>query len=127
MSETIDTSTELNDYRQVTTLDGRDYVLRFNFNQREGKWYLSIGDERDVNIVHGIKVVPLVSLLRKVKDARKPPGLLMARDLTASDAAFELGEKIIDLDPGLNDLGGRVALFYFLEDELVPVAVNLAG
>lgn len=121
MSEIIDTSIELNDYRQVTTLDGRDYILRFLFNEREGKWYLSVSDESDVPIVNGVKIVPLISLLRKVKDSRKPPGLLMARDLTAADAAFDAGEKVVDLDPGLNDLGegGRVRLFYFTADELV--------
>lgn len=121
MSEIIDNSTELNDYRQVTTLDGRDYVLRFLFNQREGKWYMSMADESDVSIVHGVKIVPLISLLRKVKDERKPPGLLMARDLTAADVDFSAGEKVVDLDPGLNDLGAGVLLFYFLENELVEL------
>lgn len=122
MSQIIDTSIELNDYRQVTTLDGRDYVLRFLFNEREDKWYLSVADESDVSIVHGIKIVPLVSLLRKVTDARRPPGVLMARDMTGADVDFSAGEKIVDLDPGLNDLGGRVLLFYFAEDELVDIS-----
>ncbi len=122
MSEIVDTSIELPNYRQVTTLDGQDYVLRFLFNQREGKWYLSVSDQSDLPIVYGVKIVPLISLLRKVRDPRKPPGLLMARDLTAAEADFSAGEKIADLDPGLNELGARVKLFYFVADELVPLA-----
>jgi hypothetical protein len=122
MPEILDTSIELSDYRQVTTLDGRDYTLRFLFNQREGKWYMSLSDESDDSIVHGVKIVPLISLLRKVTDARRPPGVLMARDTTAADIDFGAGEKVADLDPGLNDLGARVLLFYFPEDEPLEAA-----
>lgn len=123
MSQILDTSTDLSDYRQVTTLDGVDFVLRFLFNEREGKWYLSLADADDVSIVHGVKIVPLISLLRKVTDARRPAGLLMARDLTGPDVDFAAGQKVLDLDPGLTDLGagGRVRLFYFTADELVDV------
>ncbi len=121
MTTVIDNLPGLPDYRQITTLDGRDYVLRFLFNEREGKWYMSVSDESDDNIVHGVKIVPLVSLLRKVTDDRKPAGLLMARDLTAVDADFSSGEKVFDLDPGLDELGERVEIVYFASDELVSI------
>lgn len=115
MAQLIPTSTELADYRQVTNLDGRDYVLRFLYNTREDRWYLYLYDQDESPIVGGIKIVAEIDLLQRVTDPRRPPGILIARDLTASDDA----PKIESEDPGLNDLGqdGRVKLLYFTESE----------
>lgn len=121
MSQLIPTSTVLTDYRQTTTLDGRDYILRFLFNQREGLWFFSMFDEEEDPIVEGLKVVVEHSLLRLITDPRKPPGLLVASDDTAREP--EEGQKILALDPGLGELGERVVLLYFTEAELAAEGV----
>ena len=120
MPETINTSTELSDYQQITSLDGSDFILRFLFNQREAKWYLDIADKDGVAIVNGIKIVVGISLLRKVTDARRPPGLLTAMDTTVRDIEdFAAGDQSLQIDPGLNDLGAGVILIYYPRAELV--------
>lgn len=122
MPQVIPTSTELSDYTQVTTLDGRSYILRFLFNQREDRWYLNLSDADGVSIVDGIKIVVGFFLLRRVTDARRPPGRLIAKDLTARDADdIAAGDKILELDPGLTDLGARVKLLYLEESELAAL------
>ena len=118
MSLTIPTSTERSDYVQTTTLDGRDYIFRFLFNQREGKWYMRLADQDDVPIVEGVKLVADYNLLKRIVDARRPPGYMIAKDTTALDVDVAAGEKITALDPGLPDLGGRVLLLYFTEAEV---------
>lgn len=122
MSQVIPTSTDLTDYSQVTTLDGRDYILRFLHNQRENRWYLNLSDQDGISIVDGIKIVVGISLLRKVTDVRRPPGLLFARDLTARDVVdFDAGDQTLEEDPKLTDLGARVTLFYFTAAEIVAL------
>lgn len=118
MSVQIPTSTTLSDYRQTTTLDGRDYILRFLFNQREATWFLSVFDEQEDPIVEGVKIVANWPLLRLVQDARAPAGVLFAFDTTAPDAVIAAGEKTLAEDPGLGDLGERVILTYFTRAEI---------
>lgn len=97
----INTSTELSGYTQRTILDGREYLLRFLWNMREAKWYLSIADQTGSPIVDGIKVVADFPLTRRIVDERCFPGSLIAMDTS---------EK--GLDPGLTELGDRVVLVY---------------
>lgn len=121
MSEIVPTSTTLSDYDQVTTLDGRDYLLRCLFNEREGLWYLSMADVDGTLIVAGIKIVVEWDLLRRLVGPARPPGILIARDTTSPAVDFEAGEKIGALDPGLEDLGGRVTLVYISADEVAEL------
>jgi hypothetical protein len=81
-------------------LDGRAYVCVLRWNEREGSWYLSLLDADRVDIVAGVRVVVDWDLLRRVVDARRPPGVLIAVDTTSAG------------EPGLTDLGGRVLLTY---------------
>lgn len=118
MSQTIPTATTLADYEQTTTLDGRDYLLRFTFNEREGFWYMSMSDQDSSPIVTGLKVAVDFPLLKRVTDARRPPGTLMAKDLATVDVDIDAGEKLLALDPGLEELGARVLLVYFTAAEL---------
>ena len=91
-------------YRQKTKLEGREFTLSFAFNQRIGRWYLSIYDEAEVPLLLGIKLVTNWPLLRRYRfDTRLPPGELMA---LAADG---------DRTPaGLDELGPgkRVELVY---------------
>lgn len=104
----IPTSTELSSYTQRVVLDGREYTLGFQWNQREAKWYLSLADQDGVAIVHGIKVVADFPLLRTLTDRRAPPGEIWAQDRSGTGA-----------DPGLRELGVRVILVYMDAADLV--------
>lgn len=110
----IPTSLSLVSYTQRTALDGRDYLLTFRWNQRESKWYLDIRDQDAVDIVLGIKIVvnkPLLGTL--VTGEARPPGDIIATDLTTVP-----DDGKVAYDPGRNELGGRVVLLYFDEDEV---------
>lgn len=94
-------------YQQITTLEGTDYLLTFALNLRDSYWYLDIADQDGVPIVSNIKIVVAWDLLKRCTDIRRPPGVLLAVDLTGSG-----------LDPGPTDLGGRVELRYLTAAEV---------
>lgn len=97
-------------WTQRVELDGRDYVLAGDWNQREGKWYLSVRDPADNSLIHGPrKIVADWNLLRGCVDARRPPGVLLALDTSEQGS-----------DPGFDELGPdrRVALTYTPASEL---------
>jgi hypothetical protein len=97
-------------HSQKTRLDGRDYVLRFAFNERENRWHLSILDDEERPILLGLKLVANWPLLRHYRwDPRVPPGELMVLDLT--------GDRT---PPGLDELGEglRCELTYFEAAEI---------
>ena len=84
-----------------TLLDGRLYKFTMQYHQREDRYYFDLFDATSAAIVHGVKVMLNVSLLRKVADLRKPPGTLLALDTSGSD-----------VEAGLGELGSRVLLIY---------------
>jgi len=122
----VPTTSAFPDYTQRTTLDGREYILRFIFNEREQRWYLDIFSSDETPLALGLKLVVNWNLLRRETDERLPPGELYAIDF--SGAANESAPSDADAatllqlarDPGLNDLGadGRVGLMYFDAEEL---------
>lgn len=107
----IPTTTGRPYYQQRTRLDGREYVLRFAWNQREARWYLTIADDEDTVLLAGRKLLSNWPLLRHyhAADARLPPGELMVVDLTGDN-----------VPPGLDDLaiGARCELTYYAVTEL---------
>lgn len=119
MSVTIPTSTDLVNYVQTTSLDGRDYILWFLFNRRDQRWRVSFLDQDESPIRFGVKVVADSPLLRRETDDRRPPGILLAKDLAAADVVRADGEKLVAIDPGVDELGSRVLLIYFTEAETV--------
>ena len=85
-----------------TTLDGREFLLLFDWNDRESRWYLSIESINHEQLARGIKLLSNRPLLRKKVDPRLPSGSLVAIDTT------ETG-----VPAGFADLGSRVRLIYF--------------
>lgn len=89
------------------TLDGQDYTLGFDWNDREGRWYCSISDGSGVLIQGAKKVLANWPLLRAAKTSaqagRVPPG-----DLIPCDLGNPSGDP-----PGFAELGGRVRILYF--------------
>jgi hypothetical protein len=105
----IPTSEGLAFFSQRVTLDGRNYTLHLKWNQREGRWYLSLADDDNVMLAASIKLVSNWALLRYYKhDPRIPPGELVAVDLTPDGAP-----------PGFDELGigKRVELTYYAQTE----------
>lgn len=98
----------LSDWTQRTLLDGREYVLRFVWNTREERWYMTISDQDEVVIAAGIKVVADWPLNRLLTSDAAPPGRLIAVDTSGSGEA-----------PGLTDLGQRVLLAYVEAADIV--------
>lgn len=95
------TSNKISDYVQSSVIDGREYILRFYWNQRQGTWFLDFFDQDNDPIVQGLALVLGADLLKYVKDSRKPPGKMFLVDLTGQH-----------LQPHINELGSRVVLFY---------------
>ena len=94
-------------WSQRVTLDGREYLLRGEWNQRAGFWYLGVSDAEEDPIVAPRKAVADWDLLKGVTDSRRPPGALVCVDFSGAGA-----------DPGFRDFTGRVALVYFTEAEV---------
>ncbi len=81
-------------------LDGTEYQLRFDWHDREKRWYLDVLDSQGLVITAGIKLVPNWTLYDRETLPNSPPGNLMSYD-------FEF------LPPQLADFGQRSFLFYF--------------
>jgi len=84
-------------YRQFVTLDNTEYIMVFDYNQREDSWYLSFGD----NILNGIRISGNNDILKQYHYLDIPPGEL----------------KIVDQDglnrePTKDTFGDRVILTY---------------
>ncbi len=111
---TIPTAPETPNYVQRTTLDGREFLLRFLHNQREDTWYMSILNTEEAIIKAGIKIVVDWPLIRKFRyDVRMPPGEFFARTAIAGN----------DDPPGIGELGEdqRVGLVYLDAEGLAVV------
>lgn len=94
-------------FSETVTLTGTEYVLDFQYNQREDRWYLSLYDTNGNAIYLGRKIVPSVPLFRKCASGSKPLGDLIAQTLTANDAP-----------PNIDELGERVQLVYYEPGEI---------
>lgn len=81
---------------QATTLDGVVYGLRFQYNQREDVYYMSIYDVTlGTDILSGIKLVSNFLLVQRYNGGvitGLPPGDFMALSSTADDSDATLGE-----------------------------------
>lgn len=102
-------------WSQLTTLAGRNYLLEFDWNQRDGKWYLTLALEDGTVIRRGIPVVSDYPLLWGLIDARRPPGELIVRDTVGGPASEERNTA---LDPAFDDLGARFVLCYIDPEDL---------
>jgi hypothetical protein len=110
MIEVPCTPNGLSRWQQNTTLDGRNYLLTFEWNQRDGGWYLALADAQGSVIATGRRLSTGFPLLREVRDARRPPGELVVADTLASDT------REPD-DPTFASLGARHVLVYLAAGE----------
>jgi len=89
---------------QRTDLEGKGYILLFDYSTREGCWYLSIRDIGGTPLASGLKMVCNWPLTYRLPNPGLPPGHLIVTTRIAAD----------DSPPGLLDLaeGGRCELTY---------------
>lgn len=91
-------------------LEDTSYLIEMRWNGRDvpGAWYMSIMEEDGTPIRMGIKVVLGTFLGRRSVNAKFPPGLLVAIDLTGKGQ-----------DATLDDLGTRVVVYYYTAAEIL--------
>lgn len=94
----------------TVVLDGVAYLFLFSWNSRDSAWYMSLFTEDETPICLGVKVVVNWPLCYRTRSPLKPPGLLMAFDQASQG-----------VNPGLEDLGGRVRLLYFDADSVAEM------
>ena len=73
----IPTSATEAHYEQVTELDGRAYLLRFDWVQRWGRWTLGIYTENREPIRTGCALQANWPIAFRVRDERAPVGALL--------------------------------------------------
>lgn len=94
-------------YRFGTALDGIQFIFDVRWNGRDGAWYMDISTEDDILIAAGIKIVLGVLLGYRSVDPAFPRGGIIASDLSNTGR-----------DATLDDLGTRVAVYFFPFAEL---------
>jgi hypothetical protein len=91
-------------------LDGVTYTLEFRWNVRLGAWFMNVLDaEGESPCLVGVRLVADWPLAQNIVD-RSPPGYFLALDTGAAEGSGE--------DPGFDDLGSRVQLWYIPEAEI---------
>lgn len=103
----VRSGSEFASYTQRSELDGRIYNFRFDWNEREGNWYLDLSDQDEVQILSGIKLVSSIPLIARIVDERRPPGEL-----------FIIDNQSPTTDPNLDSLGARHRFIYLDAEEL---------
>lgn len=97
-------------YEQQVTLDGETYTLAFDWNEREGAWYMNLSDVESVPVVMGKKVVSNWTFGHRSRSESMPPGRFLMIEHSGSD-----------VDPTLEDIGDRVTLVYADEDTIAEL------
>lgn len=89
------------------TLDDREFTLQFKWTQRSEKWYVSIADADDSQVLAPVKLVADWPINLWAVSDDSPPGWLLWQDGTGQG-----------LDPHLDDLATRGTLIYLTEAEI---------
>lgn len=93
-------------YTQRTKLEGKDYLLRFDWNARSATWYLQVMNSDGEALTGMLRLVLGVPLLRlHHDDDRVPPG-----ELIMAEPGRLPGEGMTA--PGLEDVNTRTILLY---------------
>jgi hypothetical protein len=109
----IPTETDVPLYEQRVTLDGRDYLLLFDYNQRNDRYYLTISAVDGAILSRGHKLVTGTAIGPRIADRRMFRGALIVQTTTVDDSP-----------PGFGELGEekRCQLYYVSEAEYASLA-----
>jgi hypothetical protein len=119
MGQVIPVQKNLPRVRQGQTLDGVDYFVVLEWNMRNG-WFIGLNDANDTPIWQPARLVVDVDFCARARhDARCPPGVLTAFDVTGNSG----DPGYLDLVSGSseNDLQGRVAITYWTLAEMTEL------
>lgn len=94
-------------YEFEIDLEGTRYVFVLDWNSRDEAWYLSLALPDGTQILDGRRVVLGSPVFRRLTHASRPLGDLIFLDTDGTS-----------VEPGRNDLGGRVVGIYFDEADL---------
>lgn len=100
-SVTIPCSQVLPHYTLTAQLEGVNYVLQFDWNDRGSEWFFTLMDTTLSPILAGAAIKLGQPLLSQTNDGRRPPGEFFAFDTSGQN-----------VESGLTDLGGRVTFYY---------------
>lgn len=89
------------DHRYNIVLDGETFTLEFHYNRRAARWTAHLFDVESQAIRHGVRLVLIDDLLKRVALDTKPPGTFPVVD--TSDA---------DTEPDADSLGVETQLRY---------------
>ncbi len=87
-------------------LESKLFTFTFRYNERMDRWIMDIADENENELLLGTPILTQTNLIERFKDDNLPPGEFFAID--------ESGE---DKQPGREDLGNDVKLFYVETEE----------
>lgn len=98
----VPTNLSWDSYEQRTTLDGVDYTLRFQWNERSNAWFFSLFWTDGRALLRNKKVTLNTDLLFSLVDPLRPPGSLQLRCVEPDNYN----------EPGRDDFGSRYVLTY---------------
>jgi len=104
----IPVNSDLTNYQFQTTLEGLVYGFNVSWNDRLGRWVMSIYDGSDQPLVESVPVMAGPRIMEQYVTEGLPRGGIIFLDTS--------GESI---DPGRMDLGDRVRMFYITSDDEV--------
>lgn len=73
------------DHRYNVVLDGETFIIEWHYNARADRWTTHWFDITDTPIRHGVRLVVMEDLLRRVALETKPAGSINVVDTTGAD------------------------------------------
>ena len=101
---------DLREQRLQVSLDGTRYVIRIEWLERVGAWYLHLATAADVPIVTGLRIFGSGYVLGSLADDRRPAGQIMAVSSSTPETPPAWGEL---------GTGRRVQLVFLTTAELL--------
>lgn len=103
-------------YRMTVPLVGDAYHFDVKWNAQDKAWYFDILELNETTIATGIKIVLGTILARRVDHPLMKNGAFIAKDTTGNDH-----------DAGLDDLGGRVQVYYYTVYDIIALVRKANG
>lgn len=101
MNFELPTRNDLPAFSYLIELEGGQFLLSYNFNQRMDRWLFSIATSTEIPILSNIVMIANTPLTAQYTDPRLPSGNFIAFDTSGTNT-----------DPGRFDLGDRVVMVF---------------
>lgn len=97
-------------FQYTATIDGAEYLLRWQWVERAASWYFDILETDETPILLGRRVAVSWSLNLRAKDSRLPDGVFFVVDVSGENAEIRTRDE----------LGERVRVLFIPRDEFPP-------